>query len=305
MIKSFKLSLALIGLSLVFSTEGFAQNAILETVDLKQRKDWRVGVGATHLEGFGDERVEPRTVFSLALDYTINKSLHLDVIARANKFYYINFEDENEWDLFDPYVALRHIIRGGESIGKPIIMLSYGGLLPASESSIRNDINFRAYAGGTSTWMMFDNLVATTFSLDGIYSFNGYTTTKNGPFDQGGQLLPQYDLSTALSSAFFLGSAVGFKNKILKSMLLSGRISYGRTTFEEFSVDPVQATSFRDTDDYSNMALTFIISPMKGLFVSAGYGQNEELENLGRVDFNLFDNLTSNWRLGVRYVTRF
>ena len=309
MIKSLKL--AFLGLSLFFIKEllmietSFAQNAILETVNLKQRKDWRVGVGATHLEGFGDERIEPRTVLGLSLDYTVTKTLHLDIITRVNKLYYLNFNEEDEWDFFDPYIALRHIIKGGAAIGKPIIMLSYGWLLPGSRDSIRNDIYGRIYAGGTGTWMMFNNLMATTFSLDGIYTFNRFTTSQNGPFDQGGRILPQYDLSTSLSSAFFLGRSIGLKNEILKSIILSGRVSYGRTTFESFDVEPVQSTSFRDTDDYSNMSLTLIVSPMKKLFVSAGYGQNEEIENLGRIDFNLFDNLTSNWRFGVRYVMRF
>ena len=302
----------LVGFSLFFATKlltttkAFAQNAILETTDSKQKKYWNVGVGATHLEGFGDERIEPRTVFGFSLDYTITKTLHLDLAVRVNKLYYLDFnEEEDEWDFSDPYIALRHILKGGKAIGKPAITLSYGGFLPASKNSVRNDIYGRAYVGGASTWTMFDSLVTGTFNLSGIYTFNRFTTSQNGPFDQGGRILPQYDLSTALGSAFFLGKAIGFKNEVLKSLLLSGRVSYGRTTFESFDIEPVRSTSFRNTDDYSNVALTLTVSPMKKLSVSAGYGQNEEIENLGRIDFNLFDNLTSSWNLGVRYATSF
>ena len=301
----------LVGFSLFFATKlltttkAFAQNAILETTDSKQKKHWNVGVGATHLEGFGDERIEPRTVFGFSLDYTITKTLHLDVAVRVNKLYYLDFNEEDEWDFSDPYIALRHILKGGKAIGKPAITLSYGGFLPASKNSVRNDIYGRAYVGGASTWTMFDSLVTGTFNLSGIYTFNRFTTSQNGPFDQGGRILPQYDLSTALGSAFFLGKAIGFKNEVLKSLLLSGRVSYGRTTFESFDIEPVRSTSFRNTDDYSNVDLTLTVSPIKKLSVSAGYGQNEEIENLGRIDFNLFDNLTSSWHLGVRYATSF
>lgn len=295
---------SLLLLSFLISSNALAQNALLESLNVKKKQKWRVGLSLTHLDGFGDTRVEPGTVFGGFVDHTIRKNLHLDASLRVNKLYYIDFEDDDEVALSDAYVGLRHILKK-DFIKGATPMISYGVLLPTSSYSIRQDIRSRFYLGATASWMLFNNSLILTPGIDTLLNWNGYTSTETGEQSAGGELLPLFTGTASISATLLLGSALKFKNKFLKSLLLNVNASYDRIWFEDFDIQPVSSTEFNDTDDVFRSGASVIGSPVKNWFVSVGYGNIDQVENAGRVEYNLFDSRVSRWRVGVRHTLRF
>lgn len=288
---------------LLFSFEVFAQNTLLENLEQKEKKNWRLSFSATHVDGFGDERMEPGTFFTGLLSYQIRERLALDMSATFRKVYYVDFSGEDEIKPSDPWVSLRHSFKTKFLEGAPI--LSYGLALPVSEYSHRNDIYTKAYISGSDSWMALGNDLTITLGISSVYYVNGYTTAQTSSTSRGGSLLPQFDASGSLTVGYALGKALGLKNKILKSSYLSFYGSYTRTTFEKFDISPTSYTDFRGTDDSYNLSVTYLFSPYKNFFASVGYGHDASIETQGRLEYYTFDNLASTWRIGLRYARRF
>ncbi len=303
MIRSLAISLLLL-LSFIASSS-FAQNALLESLNVKKAQKWRLGLSATHLDGFGDTRVEEGSAFGVFVDRTIRKNLHLDASIRFNKLYFIDFEGDDEVRMSDAYIGLRHILKK-DLIKGATPMVSYGVLLPTSPFSIRQDVLARFYAGGSASWMFLKNTLIFTAGIDALLNANRYSTTKTGEQSFGGQYLERFSGTASLNATYTLGQTLKFKNRFLKSILVSARASYSRAYFERFgSLEPIRASEFRNHDDSLNTGVSVIASPFKKWFVSVGYGHNAEVENMGRVDYHLFDSRSTRWRVGLRHTLRF
>lgn len=289
---------------LAISSAALAQNALLENLDQKVKKNWRLSLSATHFGGFGDTRLEPSTLLSAALSYKLADRLHLDFSVRGTKVYFVDFDTENEFKMSDSFVTLRHDFKDKFFEGRPI--LTYGFSLPFSEFSRRNGIRTKVYVGASNSWMLFSKLLTLTAGLDALYFVNEYTTRNISAGGSGGSTLPLVDASGALSASLALGNALGFKTKFMKSLYLSARGSYTRTTYEDFKPQALVTTpDLNNTKDSYNLSATLSASPFKNWYASVGYGQNDFVEQMGRTEYYLFDSLSTKWRVGLRYSLRF
>ncbi len=286
-----------------FSSISLGQNALLESLKVPNQKKWRAGLSTSHRDGFGDTRVEPSTIFGLGLNGSLTKNLNVVAFLRGSKVYNIDFDTENEFKLADPYIGMRHSFK--RKLLKATPMLSYGLYLPLSEFSRRNDIQTKLYLGASTSWFVFNNLVSITTGLSGLYFINKYSTTKTRAGSSGGSLMPLFDSSASLSVSTSLGEYFKFKRRIFKTLLFTLNGSYTITNYENFTIEPVESSSFRDVDYSYGLSASATVSPLKNWYASLGYGYGANIENLGRTEYYLFDSQSSRWSLGLRYVAKF
>lgn len=301
---AFSILSLLVVLGVFSSTTAMAQNTIVESASDTNNKNWKASFGITQKDGFGDERVEPTTIFSLGLSSKLTKNLSFAGSLKTTKVYYVDFESDDEFKLADPYIGLDHSFERTVLWGAAP-SLSYGLYLPFSEFSRRNDIQAKLYLGASTNWTVFNKIVSVSTGISGLYFINKYSTRKTGFGSKGGSLMPVFDSSMDVSVRASLGDLFKTKQKVLKTLALTFSGSYSVTNFENFTIQPTETASFRDIDYSFGAGATLSVKPLKNWYASLGYGHSSDIESLGRTEYYLFDSLSTKWRLGVKYSRKF